>query len=123
MIRGVVYTHADLGIAFCRTVETMLGPQADLQGISNEGLSGKSVQLKLEETMTSGEGESIIFTALFGGSCWQAAEKFSRERGEVRHITGVNLPMLVCFVNKRETVSLDELTDLLGEYGRKGILP
>ena len=123
MIRGVVYTHADLGAAFCRTVESMLGPQGDLQGISNEGLSGKSVQLKLEETIADGEGESIIFTALFGGSCWQAAEKFSRERGEIRHITGVNLPMLISFVNKRETTSLDELTDLLGEYGRKGILP
>ncbi len=123
MIRGVVYTHADLGAAFCRAVESILGPQGDLQGISNEGLSGESVQSKLKETIANGEGESIIFTALFGGSCWQAAEKLNRERDEIRHVTGVNLPMLLSFVNKRETASLDEMTDLLSEYGRRGILP
>ena len=78
MIRGVVYTHADLGAAFCRTVESMLGPQGDLQGISNEGLCGKSVQLKLEETIANGEGESIIFRR----------EVQQREGGDTSHHRG-----------------------------------
>jgi mannose/fructose-specific phosphotransferase system component IIA len=64
-----------------------------------------------------------VFTSLFGGSCWQTAERLRRENSHIRHLTGVNLPMLLAFANKRETTELDALLETLSEYGRKGIHP
>jgi mannose/fructose-specific phosphotransferase system component IIA len=123
MIHGVVYTHADLGAAFCRAVESMMGPQRGFVGLSNEGLSGDSMFTAIEEAVGKSVDGAVIFTALYGGSCWQAAERLSRERPEVHHLTGVNLPMLLAFLNKRESTRLDELPEVLAEYGCRGIKP
>ena len=66
---------------------------------------------------------AVVFTALFGGSCWQTAERLGRERSDVRHITGVNLPMLLAFINKRPETELDDLVELVTAYGHRGIKP
>ncbi|MFO7768797.1 MAG: hypothetical protein R6W82_07560 [bacterium] len=123
MIRGVVFTHVRLGLALCEAVESFLGPQGDLVGLSNEGLSSEDMSAALREAIEEAPDGAVVFTSVFGGSCWQAAERLRRENSRVRHITGVNLPMLLALVNKREQMELDALTETLASYGRKGIHP
>lgn len=123
MIRGVVFTHVRLGLAFCEAVESFLGPQEDLVGLSNEGLSSEGMVTALREAVGEARDGAIVFTSIFGGSCWQTAERLRRENSRVRHITGVNLPMLLALVNKRELMELDALTESLANYGRKGVHP
>jgi mannose/fructose-specific phosphotransferase system component IIA len=121
MIRGVVFTHVDLGHALRHAVEAFLGPQEEFVSLSNEGLSSEQMLQSLDEAVAGGVDGSIVFSTLFGGSCWQTAERLRRQQKRIRHITGVNLPMLLAFVNKREKFGLDALAELLVEYGRKGI--
>lgn len=123
MIRGVVFTHVGLGRAFVEAVASFLGPQEDLAGISNEGLGSEEMLTLLRDTITEAPGGVIVFTSVFGGSCWQTAERLRRERTRLKHLTGVNLPMLLAFVNKREIMGLDALAEALGNYGRKGVQP
>jgi mannose/fructose-specific phosphotransferase system component IIA len=123
MIRGVVFTHMDLGEEFCNTVESFLGPQEDLVGLSNRDMTSERMREALNEAVGPAGDGALIFTALFGGSCWRTSERLCRERPDLRHITGVNLPMLLAFVNKRENAHLDDLARLLTEYGHKGIRP
>ena len=123
MIRGVVFSHVGLGRAFCEAVESFLGPQEDLVGLSNEGLSSENMVTALRDAIGEAPEGAIVFTSVFGGSCWQTAERLRRENSGVRHITGVNLPMLLALVNKRDQMELDALTETLANYGRKGIHP
>ena len=123
MIRGVIFTHVDLGHALRHAVEAFLGPQEEFISLSNEGLSSEGMLATLQEAVAEGGDGTIIFSTLFGGSCWQTAERLRRQQRRIRHLTGVNLPMLLAFVNKREMLGLDALAELLVEYGRKGIQP
>ena len=123
MIRGIVFTHANLGEAFCESVGSILGLQEDIICLSNNDLSSEQMMDALvAATGPEGDG-AVVFTALFGGSCWQTAERLQRERSDVRHITGTNLPMLLAFINKREETTLDDLVELVAGYGHRGIKP
>lgn len=123
MIRGIVFTHANLGEAFCESVGSFLGPQDELICLSNRDLSGEQMMEALDSAVGPEGDGAVVFTALFGGSCWQTAERLQRERSEVRHITGVNLPMLLAFLNKREETALDDLVEMVTGYGHRGIKP
>jgi len=100
-----------------------MGDQAELVGLSNEGLAGDELLPALRDAVGEIPEGAIVFTALYGGSCWQTAEKLQRESPMVRHITGANLPMLLAFLNKRGESDLDELAAALPDYGRRGIRP
>ncbi len=123
MIRGIVFTHMDLGKAFCETLESLLGPQEDLSGLSNRDLDAEQMLEILEEHVGPVDKGAVVFSALFGGSCWQTAERICRERPDLKHVTGVNLPMLIAFVNKRDSTGLEELATMLTDYGHRGIKP
>jgi mannose/fructose-specific phosphotransferase system component IIA len=112
-----------LARAFRESIETFLGPQEDLIDLSNQDLSGDEMLPALKEAVGEIRDGAVVFTSLFGGSCWQTAERLRKENSQVRHLTGLNLPMLLTFVNKRTSLSLDALFETLSEHGKKGIQP
>jgi len=123
MIRGVVFTHDDLAEAFCESVGSFLGPQEELVCLSNRDLSADQM-MEVLASAVGPEGDGVvIFSALFGGSCWQTAERLMQERTDVRHITGINLAMLLAFMNKREETAFDDLVEMVTGYGHRGIKP
>ena len=62
----------------------------------------------------------VILTDLFGGTPSNISiPMIQKDRVEV--ITGVNLPMLLAFLNKRETVPIDALLDDLIDRGRDSV--
>jgi mannose/fructose-specific phosphotransferase system component IIA len=123
VIRGVIFTHRNLCHAFGDALEGMLGDQSDLVCLSNEGLAGDDLLPALREAVGENPEGTIVFTALYGGSCWQTAERLRHESTMVRHVTGTNLPMLLAFLNKRGNDDLDGLAGMLPDYGRRGIRP
>ena len=123
MIRGVVFAHADLGQALCEAVESFLGPQEDLVGLSNRDLSAETMTSALEEVIGSAPDGVIIFTALYGGSCWQASERYCRDHPGTYHLTNVNLPVLLAFASKRAGTAPAALAGQLGAYLRPDARP
>ena len=77
----------------------------------------------LAETLTQKgfRDGTVIFVDLARGSCWVAVEKMRRERKNVYLISGVNLPMLLRFFYKRDTLDLPILFQNVREGGLDGI--
>lgn len=120
MIQGIVVAHKKYSEAALAALEGMYGTVERLTGISNEGFSAAELAERIRETADSGGGGVCIFVDVFGGSPWRAA-RTARIPGAVI-ITGFNLPMLLSFVTKRETVPFAELPAVLEADGKRGIV-
>jgi mannose/fructose-specific phosphotransferase system component IIA len=120
MIEGLVVGHRDIGESLIKVVESISGKAERLSFLSNDGLATKELadQIMAFTNKKTNQG-LIIFVDVFGGSCWRAAHMSIK--GNVRILTGFNLPMLLSFVNKRDTLSFEELPEILKTDGERGI--
>jgi PTS system mannose-specific IIA component len=120
----VIATHARLGAALIEAAEFILGgPFEYIDFISidlkedAEGLRKKIAQgIK---KVNNGEG-ILILTDMFGGTPSNLSLSFLEE-GKIEVITGVNLPILIRSLNKREGKTLQELSQEVYNYGQKSI--
>ena len=120
---GLLVTHAALGSELLRTVEGILGSQADAYVLSNDGYSGdalsKAIETRIHDLPV--ERPVVVFTDLAAGSCGIATRRAECGPRVVRKITGVNLPMLLEFFHYRDTLPLEELLPRLESKGKAGI--
>src|SRR5439155_1497653 len=74
---GVLVTHAALGKELLRTVEGILGAQADAYVLSNDGYSGEALSRAIEERVhgVPVERPVVLFTDLAAGSCGIATRR------------------------------------------------
>ncbi|MDO5483660.1 MAG: PTS sugar transporter subunit IIA [Desulfovibrionaceae bacterium] len=119
----ILVSHADYGSAMLRTAEFILGPLSDCSSISVDAAHEVSETVRrLEDAaqrLDKGAGV-IILTDMFGGTPTNLAlSLLGSHRVEV--VTGVNLPMLLKVFTSR-TKSLEELAQLAGEAGARGIV-
>ena len=133
MLTGIVVSHGTLCDAFVESIQKIVGPVDCLEAISNEGFSLRDLTAHLKTVMEKYcAAEGFIFMVEFkGGSGFMAAKKaaheFMREPppgskiGFVGIITGVNMPMLITFVTKRDSLEPADLLNLLKEEGIRGI--
>jgi len=116
--------HGTLGEELIRTVAAILGPQGEVDTLSNSGLSADALAEAIEGRL-AGMPESapvVLFTDLAAGSCGIASRRVGSGRRALRKITGVNLPMLLEFFHYRDTLSLDELLPRMEAKGKAGIV-
>ncbi len=121
---ALLVTHGTLGQEFVRTVERILGHQADVITLGNDGLSADGLREAIEERVgeTPATQPVVLFTDLAAGSCGIASRRVAVDGRVIRCITGVNLPMLLEFFHYRDTLSLDELITRLETKGKAGIV-
>ena len=120
MIKGLVVGHRKVSAALLEALESISGTYEYLIPISNDGLSTRELVDKIKGAFSENTDEEvIIFIDVFGGSCWRAAKMAQLPRCHI--ITGLNLPMLLSFVNKRKTLSFDDLSAVLETDGKRGI--
>lgn len=101
-------------------VESICGPVGDICCLSNQGLSTRDLADKIRECVAGVNAPALIFIDVYGGSCWRAAKMARVQEGRI--LSGVNLAMLLSFVNKRNSVALEELPSVLADDGRRGII-
>ena len=120
MIGGLIVGHKKFGESILAAVESIAGDIENLTSISNEGLSSNELADAIRETLSAmNVGEVILFVDLFGGSCWRAAKMAKSENNHI--ITGVNLPMILSFLHKRESLSFDSISSVIDTDGKRGI--
>ena len=118
-LRGVVVAHGLLADGLVDAVRRICGADADaLSAVSNLGLAPDGLAEAVRAA--AGPGPVIVFTDLVGGSCGFVATRLSRDISEIAVVGGVNLPVLLEFVNNRE-LSLSELLPRLLDRGRAAI--
>ena len=123
MIGGILFTHGDIGKELLRTAESIIGGQKNVVALSNEDCSATLMEHALSETLSKEDfcHGAVIFVDLARGSCWVAVERIKQKYENVHLISGVNLPMLLRFFYKRETLDLPALVQNLRDGGVAGI--
>ena len=124
-VRGIIIAHADLAQAFVATVESITGPQENLVAISNNRYSREDMDRLIRQYLADGE-PTVIFTDFSAGSTFAAARSAVNaycQSGQTvcDALSGVNLPMLISFATKRNTLSFPALVETLRQDGHRGI--
>lgn len=119
MIQGIIVGHRDIGASILKALESISGPVSDVCFCSNEGLSTRELASQIQECTGRNDSPSIIFVDVLGGSCWRAAKMVQTPDSHI--ITGLNLPMLLAFISKRDTVPFEELPSVIINDGIRGI--
>ncbi len=121
MIKCIIISHGDLGSALQNTTEKIIGPLDDVKVLSNELMSTKELIGSLDSIAQEWQDNEILIMVDFcGGSCWHAAQMIQKNNKGIVLISGVNLPMLLTFANKRESYKLPDLAEHLKESSLKG---
>lgn len=110
MVVGIVVTHGKLAEELISTAEMIFGNFTSCHSVTNEGKSPQTLLEEIEALVDAQAGQPcIVFVDFFGGSCGYACMRLRIEREDVPVITGINLPMLLAFLNKRDMVPFDRL--------------
>lgn len=119
---GVIVTHAGLAGALRAAAAEVAGDVSALATLSNEGRSqqdlGQEVRALIEALGASG---CIVFVDSRGSSCATGCLNSLRDLPQVRVISGVNLPMLVDFLLRRNDHDLDAMAERLVQRGRNSV--
>ena len=118
-VRGIVIAHGDMATGMIDAVKHIAGVSGDfLVPLSNRGLGPDA--LAQEVRRLASDEPTIIFTDLQSGSCGFAARRCVQELPQLVVISGVNLPILLEFVMRRQ-LPLDQLVPFLLGKGRAAI--
>lgn len=123
MTTGIIVTHGNLAAELLSTAGTVFGNITDVRAVTNHQKSPQILIQELEHIVTSFDsGENlVVFIDFWGGSCCHACLDVKQRHDNIHLITGVNLPMLLAFLYKRDTMPFDELVEELIERGRKSV--
>ena len=122
MILAVLVTHGNLAGGLKSAVEQMLGEQEKFLTLSNAGLAGKDLVEKINQILEEqGHPATVIFTDIYGGSCWRSSRFVASRNPKVAIVTGVNLPMLLTFFTNRSKLDFHQLLAKVVQMGEEGI--
>lgn len=117
--RGIVIAHGEMAAGLVDAVRHIAGVSGDfLQPMSNRGLGPDALAQQVRALAS--DGPTIVFTDLQSGSCGFAARRCVQELPNLVVISGVNLPILLEFVMRRQ-LPLGELVPFLLAKGRSAI--
>lgn len=118
-VRGIVLAHGDMAQGVVDAVRHIAGVSGDfLIAISNRGLGPDALAEEINQV--AGDGPVIVFTDLQSGSCGFAARRSLQTRSNLVVICGVNLPIMLEFVMRRQ-LPLEQLVPFLLNKGRAAI--
>jgi len=90
---------------------------------SNDNLAPPIIYQNIVEVIKKNNADKMIaMVDLRGGSCWTVAKMITREFPEMKVISGVNVPMLISFLTKRDKVPFGELPQVLDTDSHRGIM-
>ncbi len=119
MIKGIIVGHQEIGRVLHNAIECISGACDNVFYFTNNGLSTNELTDDIRNACVECSDGVILFVDMYGGSCWQAAKKAGLPNATI--ISGLNLPMMLSFINKRNSYSLDELAKILVYDGKRGI--
>ncbi len=120
-VPAVLVMHGELGTALLHAAASVYGAIDDVQVVSNEGLDRAGIEARIAEAVAHWRGGGLVLTDFWGGSCHTCALAAARGHGEIRLITGVNLPMLIDYLHNRGLYAVDDLAERILQKGRDNI--
>lgn len=118
---GLLVTHGALGAALKSAAERISGPAEDVVAFSNEGVSPEQLTETLRGHLSTLAGPVLLMVDLAGGSTLAAAQRACRGRADTHVLAGVNLPVLLDFLQKRGRLSAADLVAHVLDRGHAGL--
>jgi len=125
MKHAILITHGPIGVAIIDAVRGIIGADDGLHALSVTDMSLTEITQRLLAIINAPDVRQdgvIILASLKGGSCWNVAAAIAKDHDHVRVISGINLPMTLSFMTKRNNLSLEELTEVLVKDGIRGVV-
>lgn len=123
MVTGIIICHRLLAFELVNAVQKILGHTEYVYAFSNDNLAPQMIYENIIDVIKKNNANKIIaMVDLRGGSCWTVAKMITREFPQMKVISGVNVPMLISFLTKRDKLSFDELPEVLNTDAHRGIL-
>ncbi len=123
MIGGLIVTHGRLAIELLNAAEQIIGEVHNVAAVSlgwhDDADTATGSIAKAIERVRTPEGV-LILTDMFGGTPTNIASTYL-DPGKVEIITGVNLPMLIKFVQLGDGQTLASAAKLIRENGQSSI--
>lgn len=120
MIKIVIATHMGLSRAYLETARLILGQIDNVESVEIDiNTSLDFLKDVVKNTLDSVSG-TIILTDMFGGTPSNLSIPYAKE-GNVEVIFGLNLPMLITAITKRNKLSLIELAKEIVKSGKESI--
>ena len=124
MIGVVVASHGGLCRELLITAEMILGPAAQTAAAplaTGVSLQDFAAQLRQAVAALQQEAGVLLLADLAGGTPCNVAAVLAAQSEGLRVVAGVNLPMLLEVLSRREGVSLEELAGIAATAGQCGI--
>ena len=123
MVGAVIIAHSSIGKELIATAEYLVGKLEGITAVSidfeKNVFEARNVISQAMKQVDQGDGV-LLLTDLFGGSPCNIAFSFlNNEKVEI--VTGVNLPMILTFWNKRRDTTLQETAKYVQLSGTRGI--
>jgi len=124
MVGAVIIAHSFMGKELIATAEYIVGK---IEGITAISIDGETNAFEARNRISDAinqvsQGDGVLLlTDLFGGSPSNIAFSFLNSE-KIDVVTGVNLPMILTFWNKREGKGLSDLAKLIQCSGIRNIV-
>jgi PTS system mannose-specific IIA component len=123
MVGGLIVTHGRLAIELLNAAEQIIGEIHHVAAVSlgwhdDVDTAAASIGKAIERVRT--DDGVLILTDMFGGTPTNIASTFLDD-GKVEIVTGVNLPMLIKFVQLEQNQTLAAAAKLLRDTGQNSI--
>ena len=122
MVGAIVVAHGQFAQGLLSALEQIVGPVECLDVFSTQDKARAEIESLIKNArQRRGNLPLLVFTDLQGGCSTTVCGSLLRSAPDVGIISGVNLPMLVRYVQYRETTALPELYRRLVEAGVEGV--
>jgi PTS system mannose-specific IIA component len=119
---GIVVTHGNLAEELCHTTELIVGKLSGCYAISGSEVCDEDLIAKIRAIIDREQNRNtIVFVDYFGGSCCLNSMRAVRGLQGVKVISGVNLPVLLDFVTKRNLFGFQEMVNHLINRGKESV--
>jgi len=120
----LIVTHADFARGLLNAAESVLGDLDRVETVCigrQDSLDTIKEQIALSlEHLDADKRGAIILTDMFGGTPSNLS-MHHLDPGRVEVVSGVNLPMVLKFFSKRNTMPVGDIARLLRDYGQRSI--
>jgi mannose/fructose-specific phosphotransferase system component IIA len=121
MIPAIIVCHGCLGQNFLEALDGIWGNTEKIATVSNDGLSEEELEKMVEGKVLEFDGEALIFTDYFGGSCATACLSLVNMHDGLRLVSGVNLPILLYYLAHRHEMNIEDLVQGVIHRGQNAI--
>ena len=117
---GLLVTHHGIGQELVKAAESIVGPQERLTVLSNQNASYDSLCRQIQAVLPADQ-DTVIMVDYFGGSAHLAVRSLCMSNTQWTLVSGVNLPMLLSFITKRDQLPFSELVEVIRTDAVRGI--